>query len=58
MHDNLKRRQPEDPNKVNLNQPWEVEYWKVELNVSEQVLRSTIQKVGPLVKDIKRALNK
>ena len=27
MSDNLKIKQPQDPNKINVNQDWELTYW-------------------------------
>lgn len=58
MTDNLKRRQPEDPNKINVNQSWEISYWSDALGVSEQKLRAAVAAVGPLVKDVKKYLGK
>jgi hypothetical protein len=58
MADDLKRRRPEDPTKINKNQDWEIKYWTQELGVSEPKLRSAIQAVGPLVKNVKQYLNK
>lgn len=58
MTDNLKRRQPEDPNKINVNQSWELNYWTDTLGVSEQKLRAAVSAVGPLVKDVKKYLGK
>ena len=54
--DDLKRRVPEDPTKININQPWEVEYWCNKLGCSEARLREAVQAVGPLVKDVKKYL--
>lgn len=34
--DNLNRRVPEDPQKININQSWEVEYWTKKLHISEK----------------------
>lgn len=58
MSDNLHRRQPEDPNKVNLNQSWEVDYWTDALGVSEEKLRKAVAAVGVMVSDIKSWLSK
>lgn len=54
--DNLKRRVPEDPQKININQPWEVEYWTKELHISEKKLRTLVAKVGVNVADVKKEL--
>lgn len=57
MSDDLTRRKPEDPTKINVNQSWEIQYWTKKLGVSEQKLKTAVSKVGPLVKDVKRYLN-
>lgn len=54
--DNLNRRVPEDPQKININQSWEVEYWTKELHISEKKLRSLVAKVGVNVADVKKEL--
>lgn len=54
--DNLKRRVPEDPQKININQSWEVEYWTKELHISEKKLRALVAKVGVNVADVKKEL--
>jgi len=56
MPDNLKRKQPEDPEKININQQWEVDYWCDNLGCSEELLRRAVEKVGPMVSDVKRWL--
>ncbi len=56
MPDDLTRRKPEDPTKINVNQSWEIEYWTKKLGVTEQQLRTAVKAVGPLVKDVKRYL--
>lgn len=33
MADDLKRRQPEDPKKINVHEKWEVDYWKKKFGV-------------------------
>ncbi len=56
MSDDLTRRQPEDPTKVNINQQWEIDYWCRKFGVSEGELRQAIEKVGPMVKDVRQYL--
>ena len=56
MPDDLTRRKPEDPTKINVNQSWEIEYWTKKFGVTEQQLRTAVNAVGPLVKDVKRYL--
>ena len=54
--DNLNRRVPEDPQKININQSWEVEYWTKKLHISEKKLRVLVAKVGVNVADVKKEL--
>ena len=54
--DNLNRRVPEDPQKININQSWDVEYWTKELHISEKKLRALVAKVGVNVADVKKEL--
>ena len=56
--DNLKRRVPEDPTKINLNQQWEVEYWTKKLGISASQLRAIVAKVGIYVSDVKKELSR
>jgi hypothetical protein len=57
---------PDDPNKIgkgddqriNLNQAHEVAYWTKTLRVTENQLRAAVQKVGPMVRDVKAELGK
>ena len=58
MPDDLTRRRPEDPKKINVNQSWEIDYWTDKLGVTEQQLRNAVSEVGPLVADVKRYLGK
>ena len=58
MSDDLKIRQPIDGTKVNVNQPWELNYWTKKLGVTEAELLKAVDKVGPGEKDIKKYLNK
>ena len=56
--DNLKRKVPEDPKKINKNQQWEIAYWAKKLGISEYKLRLLINKVGVYVSDVKKELAK
>ena len=53
MSDNLKRKKPEDPQKININQTWEIDYWCEKLGCSETKLCNAIDLVGPMVDDEK-----
>ena len=56
--DNLNKKVPEDLKQVNISQTWELVRWAKELGVSEKELIRIINKVGPMVDDIKRELSK
>lgn len=58
MPDNLKRRQPEDPEQINKNQDWEIKYWCKELACTEEELIAAINAVGPYVKNVKKYLER
>ncbi len=53
MSDNLKRRRPEDSNRVNLAQPYEVSYWTQTLGLTENELRRIVEDVGTNVEAVK-----
>jgi len=56
--DDLTRRQPEDPKKINVNQQWELDYWSTKFGISEATLIQAVKKVGPMVVDVKKLLGK
>jgi len=56
MSDNLKRKGPEDPNKINVNQDWELKYWAKKFDVSLVVLKQAVSKSGPMVTDVQKWL--
>jgi hypothetical protein len=58
MSDDKNRKGPEDPNRINLNQPYEVRYWTKELSINETTLRLAVDKVGVMVVDVKAWLNR
>lgn len=56
MTDNLNRRGPEDPDKINVHQSWELDTWSKTLGISKEKLISAVNAVGPMVKDVKKHL--
>lgn len=56
MPDDLTRRQPEDPNKININQAWERTYWSNKFGITIEKLKEAVEAVGPWVKDVKKYL--
>ena len=58
MSDNLKRKGPEDPKKINLNQSWEVSYWTKEFGITEGKLQKAVKAAGVMVSDVRTWLRK
>jgi hypothetical protein len=58
MPDNLKRKQPEDPTKININQDWEITYWCDKLGTSEAKLKAAVKAVGPMTQAVRKYLGK
>lgn len=58
MPDDLKRKKPEDPTRISLDEPWEVAYWTRELGVSESTLRQAIRAVGNSTAKVRSHLGK
>lgn len=58
MSDNLKKKKPQDASKINLNEPYEVNYWCDVLNVSKVELTSAVKSVGVSVIAVKKHLGK
>lgn len=58
MADDLKNTGRQDDARINVNQDHEVAYWTKKFGVSEAKLREAVQKVGPMVADVKKYLGK
>lgn len=56
MVDDLTRRGPEDPKKINKKETWEMDYWSKKFKVSKDVLKKAIDKVGPETDAVKKEL--
>ena len=58
MSDNLNKKAPQDPTKINVNQPWELNYWSKELGVTIKAIKDAVKAVGVMVRDVKEHLGK
>lgn len=58
MADDKTIKEPADGNKVNVNEPYEVNYWKKKWGVTEEQRRSCVKRVGPMKADVARCLGK
>ncbi len=57
MTDDLSSRKPEDPNRIDLSKPEDIDYWTRELGITEQQLRAAVAEVGNWVSDVRSHLN-
>ena len=48
MPDDVTRRQPEDPQRINNSQEWELDYWSRRLGCTKEELIAAVKKVGPM----------
>jgi Protein of unknown function (DUF3606) len=58
MADDLKDRGKADQDRINVHESWERKRWANELGISEDRLRELVKLHGPMVKDVKKALEK
>ncbi|MGN8276734.1 DUF3606 domain-containing protein [Pseudomonas sp. SMV71] len=56
MTDNLSNRGPQDRNRINTSEEWELKYWTKELGVNEDQLKAAVKAVGPMVVDVRKHL--
>ena len=52
MSDNKNKRGSQDKARINLNEDYEVKYWSERLGVSVKELKTAVEAVGPMVKDV------
>lgn len=58
MPDDRTKRGPQDRSRVNVNEPYELDYWSKHFGVTPQQLRDAVKAVGPMVDDVRRRLGK
>ncbi|MBR5401688.1 MAG: DUF3606 domain-containing protein [Treponema sp.] len=58
MPDDLTKKHPQDANKINLSQQYEIDYWTEALHTTESKLRAAVSKVGSSVSAVKEYLRK
>lgn len=56
MPDDTSKRGPADRTRININESWEVAWWREHLKCTESDLRVCVRKVGPMVEDVKKCL--
>jgi Protein of unknown function (DUF3606) len=55
--DRTKAGKPDD-SRINVHEPYELRDWSKKLGVTPEKLKETVKQVGPMVKDVKKALGK
>lgn len=58
MTDDKSKRDYRDRDRINRNEPYEVEYWTRTLGVTKEQLLRAIDASGVMVKDVRRSLGK
>jgi hypothetical protein len=58
MADDKTKRRPQDASRINIHEPYEVNYWCDALNVTKAQLVEAVGRVGVMVKDVKAYLGR
>jgi hypothetical protein len=58
MSDDLTKRKPLDSSRININEPYEVNYWCAEFGVTKSQLLSAVKAVGTSVSSVRKHLGK
>jgi hypothetical protein len=56
MADDKSKTRPQDASRVNVHEPYEVEYWCKRFGCTKAQLISAVNAVGTMVKDVERHL--
>jgi hypothetical protein len=58
MADDTKKRDYRDSDRINVHEDYELRYWTKELGVTPERLKQTVEKVGVMATDVRKALRK
>jgi hypothetical protein len=58
MADDRNKQGPQDRDRINVNEDYELRDWSKRLGVSPDELKSAVAKVGPMAKDVRQHLGK
>lgn len=58
MPDDKTKRQPQDGQRINIHEPYEVTDWSKRLGVTPEQLKQAVKDVGPMADDVKKKLGK
>jgi Protein of unknown function (DUF3606) len=58
MADDATKRDYRDRNRINIHEDYELRYWTKEPGVTPEKLKQTIEKVGVMATEVRKALGK
>jgi hypothetical protein len=58
MADDTTKRDYRDRDRINVHEDYELQYWTKELGVTPVKLKQTVEKVGVMASDVRKALGK
>ena len=58
MADDLKNRGPADQSRVNVHEPWELDWWARKWNVTAGQLKTAVARAGVTTKNVAAMLGK
>jgi hypothetical protein len=58
MSDDLTKRRPQDASKVNIHEPWEVNWWCAEFGCTKNQLIAAVNAVGVSAAKVREYLKK
>ena len=58
MPDDLENRGPEDRKRININEPWELDWWSKELGLTKDQLRAAVRKFGNMADKVREETKK
>ena len=56
MSDNKTKTAPQDAQRVNVNEDYEVAYWSQRLATTPEKLKAAVKRVGVMVEDVEKEL--
>lgn len=56
MSDDKNKRDFRDRDRINVNEPYELQYWSEKFGISKEKLRQIVEKTGPMVQDVKKQI--
>ena len=58
MSDDLTKKRPQDASRINIHEPWEVNWWCSELKCTKSQLEQAVKAVGTSADAVRKYLKK